>query len=127
MRNDLVESLWIGGGIGLLILAIHALTTGAPPQAQLLALLAAAILIACAQIGVTIWRQRRGDRTGSPPAAIPPGFARLRRSRRNPFFRELTSDWTGLDEHLADDERPKPAGPPTPPADERPKPPPRKT
>lgn len=123
MRNDLVESLGIGGGIGLLILAIHALTTGAPPQAQLLALLAAALLIACAQIGVTIWRQRHGDRTGSPPAVTPPGFARLRRSQRNLFFRELTSDWTGLDERQPDDERTKPPSPPTTPADERPKPP----
>lgn len=120
MRNDLVESLWIGGGIGLLILAIHALTSGAPPQAQLLALLAAALLIACAQIGVTIWRQRHGDRTGGPPAATPPGFTRLRRGRRNPFFRELTSDWTGLDEHLPDDDRAKPASSPAPPPDERP-------
>lgn len=104
MRNDLVESLWIGGCIGLVVLAVHALTANATPQIQLLALLAAAVVIACCQIVFTIWRERRGIPSGSPPADHAPNVLRLRRNRRNPFFRELTSDWTGLDEHLADDD-----------------------
>ena len=103
MRNDLVESLWIGGCIGLVVLAVHALTANASPQVQLLALLAAAVLVACCQIAFTIWRERRGIPSGTPPDDQTPNFLRLRRNRRNPFFRELTSDWTGLDEHLADE------------------------
>jgi hypothetical protein len=62
------------------------------------------VLVACCQIAFTIWRERRGIPSGTPPDDHPPNFLRLRRNRRNPFFRELTSDWTGLDEHLADDD-----------------------
>jgi hypothetical protein len=116
MRNDLVESLWIGGCIGLVVLAIHALTASAAPQVQLMALLAAALLVACCQIAFTIWRERRGIPSGTPPPEQEPNILRLRRNRRNPFFRELTSDWTGLDEHLADDDQA--AGPTTPRTDE---------
>src|SRR5215212_1840544 len=104
MRNDLVESLWIGGCIGLVVLVVLMLTANATPQVQLLALLAAAAVIACCQIVFTIWRERRGIPTGVPPTDQAPNFLRLRRNRRNPFFRELTGDWTGLDEHFADDD-----------------------
>jgi hypothetical protein len=105
MRNELVESLWIGACIGLAVLVVHALTANTTPQVQLLALLAAAILVACCQIAFTIWRERRGIPSGAPPTDHTPQFLRNRRNRRNPFFRELTSDWTGLDEHLADDDQ----------------------
>ena len=104
MRNDFVESLWIGGCIGLVVLVVHAFTASATPQVQLLALLVAAVVIACCQIVFTIWRERRGIPSGAPPTDQAPNVLRLRRNRRNPFFRELTSDWTGLDEHLADDD-----------------------
>jgi hypothetical protein len=117
MRNDLIESLWIGGCIGLAVLAVHLLTASAAPQVQLVALLAAAFLIACCQIAFTIWRERRGIPSGAPPAEQEPNVLRLRRNRRNPFFRELTSDWTGLDEHLADDDQA--AGPGSPRSDEQ--------
>ena len=104
MRNDLVESIWIGGCIGAAVLAVHVFTADAAPQVQLIALLAAAFLVACCQIGLTIWRERRGIPAGAPPAEQEPNVLRLRRNQRNPFFRELASDWTGLDEHLADDQ-----------------------
>jgi hypothetical protein len=83
---------------------VHLLTANAAPQLQLLALLAAAILIACSQVAFTIWRQRRGIPPGSPSTDQLTSFLRFRRNQRNPFFRELTSDWIGLDEHFADDQ-----------------------
>jgi hypothetical protein len=116
MRNDLVESLWIGGCIGVVVLVVHAFTADARPQIQLLALLAAAILVAGCQIVFTIWRERRGISSGTPPDDQAPNFLRLRRNRRNPFFRELTSDWTGLDENRANDDQP--AAPTTPRSDD---------
>ena len=103
MRNHLAESLCIGGLIGVAVLLIHVLTANAAPQIQLLALLAAACLVACCQIAFTIWYERRGIPSGSSPDDQATNFLRFRRNRRNPFFRELTSDWTGLDEHFADD------------------------
>ena len=105
MRNHLVESLCIGGLIGLVVLLVHVLTAAAAPQTQLLALLAAACLVACTQVAFTLWHERRSAAEGSPPADQATNFLRFRRNRRNPFFRELMSDWTGLDEHFADDER----------------------
>ena len=105
MRSDLVESLCIGGCIALTVLVVHAFTADARPQIQVLALLAAAVVVAGGQVVFTRWRQRRGIPPGNQPADQTSSFLRLRRNRRNPFFRELTSDWTGLDEHLPDDER----------------------
>ena len=67
MRNDLVESLCIGGCIALVVLFVHVLTVDATPQIQLLALLLAAIVVACGQVVFTRWRQRRGIPPGSPP------------------------------------------------------------
>jgi hypothetical protein len=112
MRNDLIESLWIGGCIGFAVLAVHMFTANAAPQVQLMALLAAALVVACCQIAFTIWRERRGIPSGNSPAEQEPNVWRLRRNRRNPFFRELTSDWTGLDDHLAGEDQS--AGPATP-------------
>ena len=100
MRNDLIESICIGGCIGLVVLAIHALTSNAGPQTQLLALLVAAILIVCGQLVFTIWRRRRGAALLDQPHHQAPNLLQIRRNRRNPFFRELTSDWTGLDERF---------------------------
>jgi hypothetical protein len=102
MRNDLIESLVIGGSIGFVVLAIHALTDGAPAQLRLLALLVAGIGLFCAQLALGIRRTRR---SGAPheeqPQQAPAPLQRAGR-RRNPFFRELTHDWTGLDEHIVD-------------------------
>src|SRR5690349_17839877 len=98
MRNDLIESFWIGGAIGVAVLLMHLFTTGAAPQVQLIALLAAALMIAAAQLLLSSWRQRQGTTLRSQSGDHAPNIAQLRR-RRNPFFRELARDWTGLDEY----------------------------
>jgi hypothetical protein len=116
MRNDLIESICIGGCIGLAIVLMHLLTSGAGPQVQLLALLAAAIAIAAGQVLLSSWRNRQGAAPRSQPSEQAPSISRLRRNRRNPFFRELTHDWTGLDEYAADDDAA--AGPGRSPADQ---------
>ncbi len=104
MRNDLIESLCIGGCIGLAIVVTHVLTNSAAPQVQLLVLLAAAIVIAVGQLLLSSWRNRQGAAPHSEPSEHAPNTFRLRRNRRNPFFRELTRDWTGLDEYAASDD-----------------------
>jgi len=102
MRNSVIESLMVGCGIALGVLLIHTLTQGAPATTQLLALLAAGIVLFCVQLGLALHRSRH-DR---PPPEEHAGLAQRpmlsRRSRRNPFFRELTHDWTGLDDHPAE-------------------------
>jgi hypothetical protein len=104
MRNDLIEGLCIGGCIGLAIVVMHALTSSAAPQVQLLVLLAAAVVIAAGQVLFSSWRNRQGTAPRSQASEPAPSMSRLRRNRRNPFFRELTRDWTGLDEYAADDD-----------------------
>jgi hypothetical protein len=111
MRNNLIESLMVGCGIALGVMLVHTWTQGAPATTQLLALLAAAIVLFCVQLGLA---HRRSGRH-SPPAEEPSWLEQhpmlSRRSRRNMFFRELADDWTGLDDHSAERE---PAGPYTP-------------
>jgi hypothetical protein len=102
MRNSLIESLVVGGGIALGVLLVHTLTQGAPVTTQLLALLGVGIVLFCAQLALIL---RRARRTGQPPEQQDELAQRpilSRRGRRNPFFRELTHDWTGLDDHLAE-------------------------
>jgi hypothetical protein len=101
MRNSLIESVMVGGSIALGVLLIHTLTQGAPAATQLLALLAVGVVLFGMQLVLTLRRTRR---SGPPPEeqARPQQRSALRRGRRNPFFRELTQDWTGLDEHLAE-------------------------
>ena len=102
MRNSLIESLVIGCGIALGVLLVHTLTQGAPATAQLLALLAAGIVLFCIQLALAL---RGARRTGQPPKQQDERTQRpilSRRGRRNPFIRELTHDWTGLDDHLAE-------------------------
>jgi hypothetical protein len=102
MRYDLIDSLLIGGSIGLIVLAIRALTDGASSQLKLLALLAAGGALFCVQLALLIRRRRRAGRPAEDQAEAERRPARMRRDRRNPFFRELTQDWTGLDEHIAE-------------------------
>jgi hypothetical protein len=106
MRYDLIDSLLLGGTIGFVALALHMLTDGAPPHYQLLALVLAGAALFAVQIALALRRSRQSGR-GSDEAAEhePP---RLRHNRRNPFYRELTSDWTGLDEYPPAPERPAP-------------------
>ena len=102
MRNSLLESLVFGCGIALVVLLVHALTQGAPAATQLVALLVAGLVLFCIQLALTL---RRARRAGQPPEQLAGQGQRrllLRRSQRNPFFRELTDDWIGLDDHLSE-------------------------
>ena len=101
MRNNLIESLVIGCGIALGVVLVHVLTEDAPAMTQLLALLIAGIVLFCIQLALAIRRARLG---GLPPQQDEPQprFRSLRQRRRNPFARELTHDWTGLEDHSAE-------------------------
>jgi hypothetical protein len=99
MRNRPIESLVIGCGIALGVLLVHALTQGAPAMTQLLALLTASVVLFCIQLALVARRSNR------PPEAQDESQQRsrpLRHRRRNPFARELTHDWTGLEDHSAE-------------------------
>ena len=99
MRNRPIESLVIGCGIALGVLLVHALTQGAPATTQLLALLTAGVVLFCIQLALVARRSNR------PPEAQDESQQRsrpLRHRRRNPFARELTHDWTGLEDHSAE-------------------------
>ena len=98
MRNSLLESLIVGCGIALGVMLVHTLTQGAPATTQLLALLAAGIVLFCIQLGLALRRPRRDGAPTEQQAGVEHRLL-SRRGRRNPFFRELTHDWTGLDEH----------------------------
>jgi len=102
MRNSLIESLVVGCGIALGVLLVDALTQGAPATTQLLALLGVGIVLFCIQLVLTLRRARRTGQAPEPEDWPERGRALTRRSRRNPFFRELTHDWIGLDDHLAE-------------------------
>jgi hypothetical protein len=102
MRNRPIESLIIGCGIALGVLLVHTLTQGAPAMTKLLALLTAGVVLFCIQIALAVRRARRGD---PPPDEQdkPRQHSRpLRLRRHNPFVRELTHDWTGLEDHSAE-------------------------
>ena len=96
MRNSLIESVVIGCAIALGVVLVHTLTQGAPVMIQLLALLAAGVVLYCIQL---VFASRRGS---PPPAEQGESYPRLRplrQRRRNLFTRELTQDWTGLEDH----------------------------
>jgi hypothetical protein len=102
MRNRSIESLVIGCGIALGVLLVHALTQGAPATTQLLALLTTGVVLFCIQLALAV---RRARRSGPPPEGQDEPQQRsrpLRQRRRNPFARELTHDWTGLEDHSAE-------------------------
>lgn len=106
MRNSPIESLVIGCGIALGVLLVHALTQGASVLTQLLALLIAGVVLFCVQLALALTRARRSAPAPEPQDAPPPPSRSLR--RRNPFARELTHDWTGLEAQSAERD---PAGP----------------
>ena len=93
MRNDLIESVLIGGSVGLLAIIIHIWTDAAATATQVLALLAAGFGLAGFQLALAYRRSRRPGRAPDGPGSSdqPP-------ARRNQFMRELTSDWTGLED-----------------------------
>ena len=100
MRNTITESLIVGGAVGLLALAIHRWTDASSPGTRLLVLLLAALGLGLLQLGLLLFRSRR--RGAAPPGEPdqPPSWPQ--NGRRNPFARELTSDWTGLEESPAE-------------------------
>jgi hypothetical protein len=111
MRNSLIESLMVGCGIALGVMLVHTWTQGAPATTQLLALLAAGIVLFCIQLGLALRRSGQHSQPPEEPSWLEQHPMLTRRSRRNLFFRELTDDWTGLDDHSAERE---PAGRYTP-------------
>ncbi len=111
MRNSLIESLVIGCGIALGVMLVHVLMQGAPVMTQLLALLAAGVVLFCVQLALTLRSTRRG---GPPPEEQDerqPRLRPLRRHRRNPFARELTHDWIGLEDYSTEREPAEPYAP----------------
>ncbi len=96
MRNGTIESLVIGCGIALGVLLVHALTQGASAMTQLLALLAAGVVLFCVQLALA---SRRGSPSHAEQDESHPHSRPLRQRRRNLFTRELTHDWTGLEDH----------------------------
>jgi hypothetical protein len=107
MRNSPIESLLIGGGIALGVLLVHALTQGAPALVQLLALLAAGVVLFCVQLVLALRRAPPPHRQDEPQRRFGP----LRQRRRNMFARELTHDWTGLEDHPAERDAASPYAP----------------
>jgi hypothetical protein len=99
MRNSLIESLVIGCSIALGVLLVHTLTQGAPAMTQLLALLTAGVVLFCVQLALVL---RRGGRLPEEQDKPQQPSRPLRRRRRNPFARELTHDWIGLEDHSAE-------------------------
>ena len=98
MRNSPIESLVIGCGIALGVLLVHALTQGAPALTQLLALLAAGVVLFCIQLALTVRRARQGSPPPDQQDEPQQRFHSLRQRRRNLFVRELTHDWIGLED-----------------------------
>jgi len=97
MRKDLINSLLVGMSIGLIALGIHALTDSSAPHYQLLALALSGLTLFALHLALGLRRARQArDRVDNEADHEPETFLR---DRRNPFFRELTRDWTGLDEH----------------------------
>lgn len=115
MRNNLTESLIVGGAVGALALALHRWAGASTPAVRLLLLLLAALALALLQLGFVYYRSRR--RGAAPPSPPEPPAGWPPSGRRNLFARELTSDWTGLEEAPAEPARPAPPpGGPEPPA-----------
>src|SRR5690349_12110330 len=101
MRNSPIEILLIGCGIALGVVLVHALTQGASALTQLLALLIAGFVLFCAQLVLAL-RRARSNQPPAQPDQARPSLQALRRRGRNPFVRELTHDWVGLEEHSPD-------------------------
>jgi hypothetical protein len=111
MRNSLIESLVIGCGVALGVMLVHVLTQGASVMTQLLALLAVGVVLFCVQIALTQRSTRRDRLPPEEPDEQQPRSGSLRRRRRNPFARELTDDWIGLEDHSTEREPAEPYAP----------------
>jgi hypothetical protein len=100
MHINLRDSLIMGASVAFLVLALRVLIDDATAQVQLVALLLAGALLAGLQIALSFRRARRNGRAPEQPAEPSHPSTRPRFDRRNPFVRELTDDWTGLNEHV---------------------------
>src|SRR5262245_18696435 len=111
MRNSPIESLVIGCGIALGVVLVHARTQGAPALTQLLALLAASLVLFCIQLALALRSARRAspppDQQHEPHQRYQP----LRQRRRNLFMRELTPDWIGLEDPSTERDLADPSAP----------------
>jgi hypothetical protein len=107
MRNNLLESLILGCGIALAVLLIQILTQGTAAFVQLLALLAAGVVLFCIQLVLALRRAQDPSASDKRDEAQQASRA-LRQRRRNPFARELTHDWIGLEEHSAERDQASP-------------------
>ena len=103
MRSELAEGLIFGAGIGLAVIAIHAIVDNTLPWAQALALVLVALMLCAIQLGLTL-RRRRPQRPPREPAEPRRPVERQRAARRSPFDYELTRNWTGLKEPVPKDE-----------------------
>ena len=100
MRRYVIDNLLLGASIGLIALAIRELTGGATRYYQLLAVVLAGVALFGIQLVLARYRARQADES-EDGADLEQNPRRMRRHRRDPFSRELTHDWTGLDAYPA--------------------------
>ena len=100
MRNELIEGVLLGIGIGLAVIAIRTLMAGASSQAQVLALVLVGAALCIVQLVLTLRSKRREAPPTRDAVEARRPLARRRSSQRDPFARELTREWTGLDERV---------------------------
>jgi hypothetical protein len=108
LRNEWIEFILVGTGIGLAVLAIRTLIGPAVPLVQLLALMLVGLVLALIQFRLALRRRRQGGRSPNDQSTTRQPAARERSARQNPFDHELTRNWTGLDERLSNTDPPRP-------------------
>lgn len=116
MRNEWIELILVGTVIGLAVLAIRALIGQTVPQVQLLALIVVGLVLSLLQFRLALRRRRQGSQSPNEQNTARQPATRRRPARPNPFDHELTRNWTGLDERLANSEPPRTPDAPDAPA-----------
>jgi hypothetical protein len=117
MRQQLIEMIVLGGGIGLAVFIVHTIAPGLIAHQWPILLLIGGVLLVVQQVFVrrrrrmAAQRRQKRDHIGAQP---------LHR-QRDPYARELNWDWTGLVEHTPEetttsiaDKAPDGADPPDP-------------
>jgi hypothetical protein len=107
MHDDLIEGLIIGTTIGLVVFAIRVIFVGTASMVLLLALALAGLALCAVQILLSRRRARQSVRRPRERPEPTHPLPRRRLSRHNPFAQELTHNWTGLNDHLADQDHPE--------------------
>jgi hypothetical protein len=100
MRNELIEGIILGIGIGVAVMGIRMLVSGASLQGQVVVLLLVGAAFCLVQLVLIVRRAPRGDQSPRDEAETRAPAARRRSRRHNPFAHELTRNWTGLDERV---------------------------